>query len=230
MSTSTEIAEAPVEEMAPYDPATVVRHLRQELRHPLSTIESIAHYLNMVLPRTEAKARRQLVKLQEEVSQIQWVLADAAHFLQSTPPNTHLLDLTEVVARNLSEWNPVDGAGLSFALQPDLPLVHLDLEQMQHLLRNIVAFFRRISAPGRSVHLETVGADERVVLKITSTSVEYSPEDIEPLFEPFGSRFPAGTGLALASARTIAEAHGATIEVTSEPSHSLTLLISFPKA
>jgi signal transduction histidine kinase len=230
MSMSTAIAEAPVEEMATYEPATVVRHLRQELRHPLSTIESIAAYLDMVLPRTESKARRQLGKLQEEVHQIQWVLADAAHFLQNAAPNTHLLDLTEVVARNLSEWNPVDGAGLSFALQPDLPLVHLDLEQMQHLLRNIVAFFRRISAPGRSVHLETLRAGERVVLRIMSTSLEYSAEDVEPLFEPFGERFPAGTGLALASARKIAEAHGATIEMTSEPPHSLTLLISFPKA
>src|SRR5208283_3619335 len=101
------------------------------------------------------------------------------------PPNTHLLDLTEVVARNLSEWNPVEGAGLSFALQPDLPLVDLDLEQIQHLLRNIVAFFRRVSAPGRSVHLETLASGERVVLKITSTSLEYSAADIEPLFEPF---------------------------------------------
>ncbi len=230
MSTYSVIAEAPVEEIAPYDPVTVVRHLRQELRHPLSTIESIAHYLNMVLPRTEAKARRQLGKLQEEVRQIQWVLADTAHFLQGAPPNAHLLDLTEVVARSLSEWNPEDGAGLSFALQPDLPLVYLDLEQMQHLLRNAVAFFRRISAPGRSVHLETLSAGEHVVLRVASASLEFSPEDIEPLFEPFGSRFPAGTGLALASARMIAEAHGAAIDVTSDPPHSLTLLISFPKA
>ncbi len=216
--------------MAPYDPATVVRHLGHELRHPLSTIESITHYLNMVLPRTDAKARRQLAKLQDEIRHVRWILADAAHFLEAVPPKANLLDLTEVVARNLSEWNPEDGAGLSFSLQPELPLVRLDLEQMEHLVRNIVTFFRRVSSPGNSVHLETFGADGRVVLKIVSTSLQYSPEDIEPLFEPFGERFPAGTGLALASARKIAEAHGGEIEVAAEPPHSLTLLISFPKA
>jgi two-component system, OmpR family, sensor histidine kinase BaeS len=230
MSSSTVVSSISVEEMAPYDSATVVRHLGQELRQPLSTIESIAHYLNMVLPRTESKARRQLGKLHAEVRHIQWILADAAHFLQGAPPNAHLLDLTEVVARDLSEWNPVEGAGLSFTLQPDLPLVQLDLEQIQHLLRNIVGFFQLFSAPGRSVHLETFGAGDRVVLKIASTSLEYSAEDLEPLFEPFGSRFPAGTGLALASARKIAEAHGAEIEAIPEPPHSLTLLISFPRA
>jgi signal transduction histidine kinase len=230
MSQSTAIGDAHVEEMAPYEPATVVRHLGQELRRPLSTIESITHYLNMVLPRTEAKARRQLGKLQEEVHHMQWILADAVHFLQAAPLKTHLADLTEVVARDLSEWSPADGAGLSFTLQPDLPLVHLDLEQMQHLLRNIVMFMRRVSAPGPSVHLETYGSGEHVILKIMSTSLEYSAEDIEPLFEPFGARFPEGTGLALASARRIAEAHGAGIQTESDPPHSLTLLISFPRA
>jgi signal transduction histidine kinase len=119
---------------------------------------------------------------------------------------------------------------LSFSLQPNLPLVLLDLEQMQHLLRNIVAFFRRVSAPGRAIHLETSAAEHEVCLKITSTTLEYSAQDIEPLFEPFGERFPAGTGLALASARRIAEAHNARIEAKSDPPHSLTLLISFPAA
>jgi signal transduction histidine kinase len=226
-------ASAPVtaqEEMPPYDPATIVRHLGQELRQPLGTVESIAHYLNMVLPRTEAKARRQLGKLQEEIRHMQWILADAMHFFQAVPANTHLMDLTEVVARDLSEWSPADGVGLSFTLQPDLPLVLLDLEQMQHLLRNIVAFFRRVSAPGQAIHLETSASGNEVCLKIASTSLEYSAEDIEPWFEPFGERFPAGIGLALASARKIAEAHGARIEAKSDPPHSLELLISFPPA
>lgn len=218
------------EEMPTYDPATIVRHLSQELRQPLGAVESIAHYLNMVLPRTETKARRQLGKLQDEVRHMQWILADAIHYFQAVPPNTHLLDLTEVVARDLSEWSPADGVGLSFTLVPDLPLVFLDLEQMQHLLRNIVAFFRRVSAPGQSIYLETSKVEDRVCLKITSASLEYSAEDIQPLFEPFGERLPAGTGLALASARRIAEAHGAEIETKSDPPHSLALTISFPPA
>ena len=218
------------EEMPLHDPATIVRHLGQELRQPLGAVESIAHYLNMVLPRTEAKARRQLGKLQDEVRHMQWILADAVHYFQAVPPNPHLMDLTEVVARDLSEWSPAEGVGLSFTLLPDLPLVLLDLEQMQHLLRNIVTFFRRVSAPGRSIHLETLASGNDVCLKITSTTLEYSEEDIEPLFEPFGERLPAGTGLALASARRIAEAHGGHIEAKSDPPNSLALLISFPAA
>jgi signal transduction histidine kinase len=209
----------PARQQQPHDPAAVVRHLAQELRQPLDTIESISHYLNMVLPRTEAKARRQLTKLQDEVRHVHWILADALHFLQAAPLNLHLLDLTEVVSKNLSEWSPVEGAGLTFELTPDLPPVRVDLDQMQHLLRNAVAFFRRMSMPGRSIVLRTYGAGDEVVLEIASEALQFTPEDLEP-----------GSGFGLAGARRIAEAHGARVGVRPHPPHSLTLSIAFPAA
>jgi signal transduction histidine kinase len=230
MSPSLATAAMPAREQQPHEPATVVRRLAQELRQPLATIESISHYLNMVLPRTEAKARRQLSKLQDEVRHMHWILADALHFLQAAPLNLHLLDLTEVVSKNLSEWSSREGVSLEFDLDPDLPLAQLDLEQMQHLLRNSVTFFRRISTAGRPVRLRTYSAAGEVALEITSEALEFAPEDLEPLFEPFEEHFPAGSGLALASARKIAEAHGARVSVTSDPPKRLTLSIAFPAA
>ena len=63
-------AVAAAAEKPAYEQADIVRHIAHELRQPLSTIESIAFYLEMVLPRTEGKARRQLGKLQQEVTRI----------------------------------------------------------------------------------------------------------------------------------------------------------------
>lgn len=223
-------ATMPVREEQPYDPAAVVRHLAQELRQPLGTVESIGHYLNMVLPRTEAKARNQLGKLEDEVRHMHWILTDALHFLQAAPLNLQLLDLTEIVSKSLSEWSPQDGAGLILRLQPGLPLVRLDLEQIEHLLRNAVAFFRRISAPGRSAVLQTYGSGGKVTIEISSETLEYSAQDVEPLFEPFREHLPAGSGLALASAHRIAEAHGGRIEAIADPPHKLTVLVTFPAA
>jgi signal transduction histidine kinase len=228
MSDSSVTPAARVREPPPHNPATVVRHIAQEIKQPLSTVESIAHYLDLVLPRTEAKARRQLGKLREEVRHIQWILADAIHFLHAAPPQLHPMDLTETVAENFSEWCPEGRAGCTLLLEPGLPLVRLDLEMIQHLLRNITSFFYRISAPGRSIAIQTRVAGGEVLLEITSGALVFAPEDVEPLLEPFASRFPTGAGLALASARRIAEAHGARFEVASEPPHSLTVVVAFP--
>jgi signal transduction histidine kinase len=220
----------PVREQEPHDPAAAVRQLAEEFRQPLGTIESIAHYLGMVLPRGQTSARRQLGRLQDEVRQMHWILAETLYFSQAAPLNLQRLDLTEAVSRDLAESSPAEGTGLSFDLEANLPPVWLDLAQVQHLLRGIVAFFRRVSVPGGLIVVRTCGAKDEVALEIASEMLEYSAEDIQPLFEPFGSHFPPGLALGLASARRIAEAHGGRVQAISAPPHSLTLSIAFPAA
>jgi signal transduction histidine kinase len=125
---ATSAGTAPVVAEKPaYEPATVVRHIAHELRQPLSTIESIAFYLEMVLPRADAKARKQLGKLQQEVHQISWILSDAIHFLGAAPLHLQLMDLTEVVSRCLSEWNTRQANGICLRLEDELPLIRVDL-------------------------------------------------------------------------------------------------------
>ena len=78
--------ESPSPVTSRYDAAEVIRHLAHELRQPLSTIESIAYYLEIILPKTNSKAREQVGKLQQMVHQSNWILTDAIHFLQAAPP------------------------------------------------------------------------------------------------------------------------------------------------
>lgn len=215
-------AEKPV-----YEPAEIVRHIAHELRQPLNTIESIAFYLEMVLPRTEGKGRRQLGKLQQEIHQINWILADAMHFLQAAPLRLELLDLSEVVSKGLLEWRSEDGAGVCLRLQDGLQPVWLDLQQTEHMLRNIVAFFGRVCRPGCNIVIRTYGGAHDTVLEVTAAAGDYPAEDLSPFFEPFNSRLPAGSGLGLASVRRIAETHSARIELQPGPP-DVSLVIAYP--
>jgi hypothetical protein len=53
-----------------------IRTLAHELRQPLSTIESIAYYLTLILPEDE-KVREQLERIQMLVEQSNWMLNSA---------------------------------------------------------------------------------------------------------------------------------------------------------
>ncbi|MGE5569404.1 MAG: sensor histidine kinase [Rhodospirillales bacterium] len=219
-----------VTETPAYEPAMVVRHIAHELRQPLSTIESIAFYLEMVLPRGDAKARKQLGKLQQEIHQINWILTDAIHFLGAAPLHQQLMDLTEVTSQCLSEWNTRRSAGVRLRLEDNLPLVRLDLEQIRHMLRNIVTFFSRISAPESPITVRTYSQSTEVVLQVAAIAPDSPVSDIQPLYDPFNSHLPSGSGLGLASVRRIAEAHGGRVDVTTGDAGAISLNVAFPIA
>ncbi|MFX9031495.1 hypothetical protein ABTN13_20425, partial [Acinetobacter baumannii] len=68
------------------DATTMVRQIAHELRQPLSTIESIAYYLDLILPRDEPRARQQVERLQRLVEQSNWIVANAVNFVQASTP------------------------------------------------------------------------------------------------------------------------------------------------
>ena len=214
---------------ASYDAAAVLRHIAHELRQPLSALESITYYLSIVLPRTESKARMQVLKLQEQVHQIDWILTDAIHFLQASPPQLELLDLNEIVSRSIAEWSRAEGLQAHLKLADDLPPVRLDLGQAQHLLHNLLFFFQRISTAGPAVAVSTSATFEDVRLEVSATGGEFRAGELESLFEPFHPQHPPGSGLALASVRRIAEGHGGRVDVQPMPGGGVNLAVAFPR-
>jgi signal transduction histidine kinase len=98
----TEVETVPAQVRSEFEITEVVRQLSHELRQPLSTMESIAYYLSMVVPGHDLRVRQQVEKLQSLVEQMNWVLADAVHFFQATPPNPQMVDLNELITEAVS--------------------------------------------------------------------------------------------------------------------------------
>ena len=211
---------------APYDAADVVRHVTHELRQPLSTIESIAYYLEITLPHAESRARAQAGKLQQMVHQCNWILADAIHYLQAAPPRLELLDLSEIISETLTEWSGEDTRQIQYEPAEHLPPVLLDASQAQHLLCNLFTFYQQV-ARGGAITIRTSAVDQQARLEMTAPAPGYDAASLAALFEPFSPHLPGGSGLALASVRRIAEAHGATLDASVTPHGDLQLRIAF---
>ena len=215
--------------MEPADTANILRLTAHELRQPLSTIDSIACYLEMVLPPGESRARMQSSKLQGLVAQANEILSDALYCLQVVPAQPESTDLTDFVRAAVQELRNagVLGSRLSIESRPLRALV--DPDQFRHMLRNLLRFCAQAAPAGGMPEVSLQHAGDRVVLRVSIASPGFRAPEPERMFEPFASHLPPGLGLVLASARRIAEANGGLLEAQASPS-GLSFTAVFPEA
>lgn len=117
---------------------------------------------------------------------------------------------------------------------PDLPLVEVDVERIAQVLGNLVSNALRYTPSGGEIRLSAQREDGGVSLQVTDTGMGIAVEDLPYLFERSFRRDkarqqPSGeSGLGLAIAKSLVEAHGGTISVESALGTGTTFRIHLP--
>jgi signal transduction histidine kinase len=110
-----------------------------------------------------------------------------------------------------------------------------DAALVRQLLLIVLDNAIKFTPTGGHVRLNVAAADGRAEVVVTDTGIGIPAEQLPHVFERFYRGDPArreadGAGLGLAIARWIADAHGARLELTSQPGAGTRLAISFPLA
>ena len=100
--------------------------------------------------------------------------------------------------------------------------VHADRPRLAQLLDNLIANAIKFTPDGGSVMLRAVSAVDHVLVDVEDSGIGIAADELPRLFDRFyrartaTDRNVSGTGLGLAIAKTIADAHDAQLDVTSE--------------
>jgi signal transduction histidine kinase len=136
-----------------------------------------------------------------------------------------------------------DAVAAAAAGQDEIPIVaelattapiRADPERLRQVIGNLIDNAVKYSPVGESVAVELAPQNGAAVIAVTDRGPGISPDDQRLIFEKFGRATGAGTaskpgtGLGLFIARSIAEAHGGTVEVSSAPGHGATFRLSLP--
>lgn len=206
-------AAAPAHEFSSH--AVALQTITHELRQPLSAIESIAYYLNLVLPREDHRAREQASRLQHLIEQSNWILTCGLQLVNVAPLAPEPVDLEELITQTGAVRSGHRGPRLELELAGNLPLVHLDPGRGRALIENLMSLFECVSQD-RPFCLATSHTQEGVCLTFTTAVIGHRSE----------ASLGPGCALSLASARQVVEAHGGTCNLEVDPASGIVLKVS----
>jgi two-component system sensor histidine kinase BaeS len=149
--------------------------------------------------------------------------------LQDLNPQTLLTQATSAYAIH------ADDAGIELVVDACASLCQVlaDPERMAQVLGNLVSNALRHTPPGGRITLGAAQSDDTLVLTVTDTGEGIDFDDLPHIFARFyrgdAARSAEGeSGLGLPIAKSLVEAQGGTLGVTSEPGGGATFRIEMP--
>jgi two-component system sensor histidine kinase KdpD len=205
----------------------LVDSLTHELRTPLTSIRAAATTLLAGEGLDEA-ARRDLDSLiVEESARLDRLIGDAVEMAEIDAKVVQVRPVREQARALLDHACEESRAALgqhrvSIAVEGEDSPAWFDPHLLGRVLRHLVENAARYSPPGSRIKLRAWRASGRLEFSVEDNGPGIDPADLPMIFEKFyrGRRAGAagkGTGMGLAIARAILEAHGGGIDATSAP-------------
>jgi signal transduction histidine kinase len=181
----------------------------------------------------ERRALERVQRLQTECQRLVDVSNDFLRFARVKDLETAPSDLAEVVEELVDFFGPMARAHaveIKCYVPAGLPPVALDRDLFKQALLNLLLNAQQAMPEGGEITIQAHAAGPGVCLSVIDTGHGMPPEVMAKAFRPFFSTRSGGTGLGLATARKVVEAHGGTIDVQSEVGRGTKFTLCLPAA
>jgi signal transduction histidine kinase len=218
----------------------LVANVSHELKTPIAALR--AHLENLLdgVERPDPETLEVMLAQSERLGRLVNQLLDLSRFESGDVPlRREPMELAPLVAEVLSEIDVArSGRGVTVEsdLPADLPAVLADRERIHQVLYNLLDNAVRFTPPGGRVDVRASRVDGHCEVRVVDTGVGIERQHLPRLFERFyrvdqaRSREDGGTGIGLAIARWVVEAHGGRIRVESRPGKGSTFMFDLPVA
>jgi signal transduction histidine kinase len=210
--------------------ATAIAH---EVRNPLAVIRSAAQGLGETAPDGDEETRRAMSFITAEIDRLGAVVNSLLAFARPPQLQPRPVPVAELVDRALllaaGELAAKD-VRVRRTEARDLPAVSADADLICQVLLGLLTNAGEAVEAGGEVAVEARRAGDGVELAVADSGPGVPPEMRAKIFEPFFTTRARGTGLGLAVARQIVEAHGGRIEVGERAGGGARFAVRLPAA
>jgi two-component system sensor histidine kinase KdpD len=211
-----------------------------EFRTPLTAIKASATSL-LSSPGLDAAQRLELLTvINEESDRLNRLVGEAAEMAQLDANQFELQleahPIQKAVEDALNKARPALGQRpVEVRLPSNLPLVRMDVGRITEVVTQLLENAAKYSAPESPIHITGEVSNRMVMTSVADRGPGIDDFEQSLIFEKFyrgrDHRFQVqGTGMGLAIARAIVEAHGGRIGVTSQLGHGSVFYFTLPVA
>jgi two-component system, OmpR family, sensor histidine kinase BaeS len=213
-----------------------VASVAHELRTPVAVLQA-GHeaLLDGVIEATPAELgslRDEVLRLARMVDDLQTMAAADAAVLRLTRERRDLAGIAAAAADSLSHRFDAASVTLDRALA-EAPVV-ADERWLHQLVTNLLSNALKFTPAGGRVTVRTGQDGPSAVLTVTDTGVGIPADELPHVFDRFwrgqAAAGTSGSGIGLAIASELAQAHGGTLTAASEPGRGTTLTLTLPRA
>ncbi len=229
--------------------AKLTGELAHEIKNPLSTIKVnlklAQEALEDIDPAEPARttsdrhqhclssALRKIAITQKETDRLEQIVDGFLQYVRRPDLQLATVNLNDLVGDMVDfYWPQAHSHALtlrhSLAVAP--LMCRMDAGALKQVLLNLFINAQQASENGGELMIRTSRRGDRAVLEVSDTGKGIPPDKMTMVFRPYCSWRSGGTGLGLATAKKIVEAHGGCISVHSEPGKGTSFAIELPLA
>ena len=197
--------------------------IAHDIRNPLSIVLISLENLKTLYGADETK-QKQLDRAERSIDRITHQIEDVLNFVKEKPLNLENVLLSELLSESLDSIKIPDKVKIKIP-KNDI-LLFCDKKQFLIVMNNLI--LNGIQAMGNvgTIELFFTENNDEIILQIIDSGPGIPNNVLNEIFEPLFTTKQSGTGLGLVSVKSIVEAHGGTISVTTNPT---TFTIKFLK-
>jgi two-component system sensor histidine kinase BaeS len=214
----------------------LVADVAHELRTPIAVLqaghEALLDGIAEPTPAELASLRDEVLRLARMVNDLQSLAAADAAALNLARRRCDLAELAMAAADSLARRFEAEGITLERQLSP-VPVL-ADAHWLHQVITNLLTNALKFTPEGGRVTIRASQLGPDAVLQVTDTGVGVDAEDLPRIFDRFwrgrNASGTSGSGIGLAVAAELAQAHGGELIATSQPGQGTQLTLTLPAA
>jgi signal transduction histidine kinase len=205
--------------------------IAHEIRNPLGSIKGSIEILETEIAPDNPK--QEFVRIiKEETARLNSIIAEFLKFARPPKPAVEPSSLNELVLSTLmllQKEAEHSGVEIRRHLDPALPEIKLDRDQIRQVLLNVVLNGIQAMPHGGVLEIRSTAGDKGgAVIEISDNGPGMDEKDLDHIFDPFFTTKPQGTGLGLSISYQLIQNHGGRISARNNPARGMAFQIELP--